>query len=78
MGDGKGLRNRAVGGALSGRSTFKVNGDGIAIALHATEAPLRETVTNRGDEPSVAPSELKDGQGKFGYNAASGQFGGPR
>ena len=39
------------------------------------EAPLREIVTNAGEEPSVIVNKVKDGDGNFGYNAATGQFG---
>ncbi|MFT4257068.1 MAG: chaperonin GroEL [Pseudoxanthomonas sp.] len=48
---------------------------GIQIALRAMEAPLREIVTNAGDEPSVIVNQVKEGKGNFGYNAANGQFG---
>ncbi|MFN3965392.1 chaperonin GroEL [Silanimonas lenta] len=48
---------------------------GIAIALRAMEAPLREIVTNAGDEPSVILNKVLEGSGNFGYNAASGEFG---
>ncbi len=48
---------------------------GIAIALRAMEAPLREIVTNAGEEPSVIVNEVKAGSGNFGYNAANGEFG---
>ena len=47
---------------------------GIAIALRAMEAPLREIVTNAGDEPSVILNKVKEGSGNFGYNAATGEF----
>ena len=48
---------------------------GIAIALRAMEAPLREIVTNAGDEPSVILNRVVEGSGAFGYNAANGEFG---
>ena len=48
---------------------------GIQIALRAMEAPLREIVTNAGEEPSVVLNRVADGQGAFGYNAANGEFG---
>ncbi|HFT0937570.1 TPA: chaperonin GroEL, partial [Escherichia coli] len=48
---------------------------GIAIALRAMEAPLRELVTNAGDEPSVVLNRVAEGTGAFGYNAANGEFG---
>ena len=48
---------------------------GIAIALRAMEAPLREIVTNAGEEPSVVLNRVAEGKGAFGYNAANGEFG---
>ncbi|MBV2208592.1 MAG: chaperonin GroEL [Thermomonas sp.] len=48
---------------------------GIQIALRAMEAPLREIVTNAGDEPSVVLNRVIEGKGAFGYNAANGEFG---
>ena len=48
---------------------------GIQIALRAMEAPLREIVTNAGEEPSVIVNKVKEGDGNFGYNAATGEFG---
>nr|ART40703.1 L31 [uncultured bacterium] len=48
---------------------------GIEIALRAMEAPLREIVTNAGEEPSVILNRVKEGSGNFGYNAATGEFG---
>lgn len=47
----------------------------IQIALRAMEAPLREIVTNAGDEPSVILNRVVEGSGAFGYNAANGEFG---
>ena len=48
---------------------------GIIIALRAMEAPLREIVTNCGEEPSVVLNQVKQGSGSYGYNAASGEYG---
>jgi chaperonin GroEL len=47
---------------------------GIAIALRAMEAPLREIVTNAGEEPSVILNKVRDSSGNFGYNAATGEY----
>ena len=47
---------------------------GIQIALRAMEAPLREIVTNAGEEPSVIVNKVKEGSGNYGYNAATGEF----
>ncbi|MDR1063431.1 MAG: chaperonin GroEL [Azoarcus sp.] len=48
---------------------------GIKIVLRAVEQPLREIVTNAGEEPSVVVNEVVKGQGNFGYNAATGEYG---
>ncbi|HUH89557.1 MAG TPA: chaperonin GroEL [Lysobacter sp.] len=48
---------------------------GITIALRAMEAPLREIVTNAGEEPSVILNKVKEGKGSYGYNAANGEYG---
>ena len=48
---------------------------GITIALRAMEAPLREIVTNCGEEPSVVLDKVKHGTGNYGYNAATGEYG---
>ncbi|WP_251979008.1 chaperonin GroEL [Salinicola avicenniae] len=48
---------------------------GIAIAVRAMEAPLRQIVTNAGQEASVIVNRVKDGEGNFGYNAQTGEFG---
>lgn len=48
---------------------------GIQIALRAFEAPLRQIVTNAGEEASVVVNKVKAGEGNFGYNAATGVYG---
>ena len=48
---------------------------GIKLALRAMEAPLRQIVTNAGEEASVVASEVKNGEGNFGYNAGTEQYG---
>ncbi|MXS86247.1 chaperonin GroEL [Nitrosomonas sp. HPC101] len=48
---------------------------GIKIVLRALEEPLRQIVTNCGDEASVVVNKVKEGQGNFGYNAATGEYG---
>ncbi len=47
---------------------------GIEIAMRAMEAPLREIVANAGEEPSVVLNKVKEGQGNYGYNAATGEY----
>ena len=59
----------------------KVTGDnddqsvGINIAKKAFEAPLRQIVSNAGEESSVIVANVKDGKASYGFNAATGEFG---
>ena len=48
---------------------------GINIAKKAFEAPLRQIVSNAGEEPSVIVNKVIDGKDSFGFNAATGDFG---
>ncbi|WP_423898009.1 chaperonin GroEL [Candidatus Pelagadaptatus aseana] len=48
---------------------------GIALARRAMEAPLRQIVSNAGGESSVVADKVKQGEGNFGYNAATGEYG---
>jgi chaperonin GroEL len=48
---------------------------GIAAALRAMEGPLRQIVSNAGDEASVVLDKVRQGEGNFGYNAATGEYG---
>ena len=48
---------------------------GITIARRAMEAPLRQIVTNAGEEASVIINEVKAGEGNFGYNAQTSEYG---
>ena len=65
--------------ALSALADLKGDNDdqnaGINILRRAMEAPLRQIVTNAGDEASVIVNEVKNGQGNYGYNAATGVYG---
>ena len=59
----------------------KVSGDnddqsvGINIAKKAFEAPLRQIVSNAGEESSVIVANVKEGTGSYGFNAATGEYG---
>ena len=74
-----------VGGGVAlirARSALgKVKGDnsdqdaGIKIVLRALEEPLRQIVSNAGEEPSVVLNKVVEGKGNFGYNAATGEYG---
>ena len=48
---------------------------GIAAALRAMEGPLRQIVGNAGDDASVVLDKVRQGEGNFGYNAATGEYG---
>jgi len=48
---------------------------GIRVALRSMEAPLRQIVANAGEEPSVVANRVREGQGNFGYNAATEEYG---
>ncbi len=48
---------------------------GIAIAKRAMEEPLRQIVANAGEEASVILNKVAEGDGNFGYNAGSEEFG---
>lgn len=66
------LRAKAAIAGLKGANEDQNHG--IAIALRAMEAPLREIVTNAGEEPSVILNKVIEGKGAFGYNAATGEY----
>ncbi|HHE3593551.1 TPA: chaperonin GroEL [Pasteurella multocida] len=74
----------AGGGVALIRAASKVSGlqgdneeqnVGIKLALRAMEAPLRQIVANAGEEASVVASTVKNGEGNFGYNAGTEQYG---
>lgn len=48
---------------------------GIKIVLRAMEEPLRQIVANAGDEPSVVVNNVANGEGNYGYNAQTGEYG---
>jgi chaperonin GroEL len=48
---------------------------GIAILRRAIEEPLRQIVANAGEEPSVVVNKVQEGEGAFGYDAATGRYG---
>ncbi|MCX4159990.1 MULTISPECIES: chaperonin GroEL [Paraburkholderia] len=47
---------------------------GIKIVLRAMEEPLRQIVTNGGEEASVVVAAVAAGKGNYGYNAATGEY----
>ncbi|MBT5097665.1 chaperonin GroEL [Gammaproteobacteria bacterium] len=48
---------------------------GVNIARRAMEEPLRQITANAGDEASVVLAKVDEGEGNFGYNAATGVYG---
>jgi len=62
-------------------SLTKLEGDnddqnvGINIVRKAFEAPLRQIVTNAGEEASVIVAKIREGKGSYGFNAANGEYG---
>jgi len=48
---------------------------GIAIAKRAMEEPLRQIVSNAGEEASVILNKVLEGTGDYGYNASTEEFG---
>ncbi|AAU50008.1 chaperonin GroEL [Burkholderia mallei] len=66
------IRARTAIASLTG-----VNADqnaGIKIVLRAMEEPLRQIVTNGGEEASVVVAAVAAGKGNYGYNAATGEY----
>ena len=66
---------RALQGLKDLKGANEDQNHGISIAKRAMEAPLREIVSNAGEEPSVVLNKVTDGKGNFGYNAANGEYG---
>jgi chaperonin GroEL len=48
---------------------------GINILRTAMEAPLRQIVSNAGDEAAVVVNVVRGAKGNYGYNAATSQYG---
>ncbi|MCA9686978.1 MAG: chaperonin GroEL, partial [Myxococcales bacterium] len=48
---------------------------GVAIVRRAVEEPLRQIVYNAGGEPSVVVNKVLEGEGGFGFNARSQEYG---
>ncbi|WP_343154271.1 chaperonin GroEL [Buchnera aphidicola] len=66
---------RVAGKISSLRGQNEDQNVGIRVALRAMEAPLRQIVSNSGEEPSVVTNNVKDGKGNYGYNAATDEYG---
>jgi chaperonin GroEL len=67
------LRARAKIGALHGANPDQ--DAGVKIVLRALEEPIRQIVANAGQEPSVVVARVVAGEGAFGFNAATDEYG---
>ncbi|NIL95109.1 MAG: chaperonin GroEL [Woeseiaceae bacterium] len=62
-------------------AAIKVDGDnddqnvGVNILKRACEEPLRQIVKNAGGDASVVLNAVAEGEGNFGFNAATGEYG---
>ena len=48
---------------------------GISLLLKAVTTPLRQIVSNSGDEASVVLDKVSGGKGNYGFNASTGEYG---
>lgn len=67
------LRARTVLETMNGGSIAKDSG--VKIVSRALEEPLRQIVANAGGDPDVVIEKVAQGNGDFGYNAASEEYG---
>src|SRR5574341_728608 len=67
------LRTRACLAGMQGQNPDQ--DAGVRIVERAVEEPLRQIVRNAGAEPAVVVQRVLDGEGNFGYNAATGEYG---
>ena len=67
------IRARAALDKLKGDNSDQ--DQGIQIAKQAMQEPLRQIVSNAGEEGSVILAKVADGKDSFGYNAATSEFG---
>ncbi|MCC5861120.1 MAG: chaperonin GroEL [Gammaproteobacteria bacterium] len=66
---------RAVKGADSVKGDNDDQNVGINILRRAIEEPLRQIVQNAGGDASVVLNKVREGEGNYGYNAATGDYG---
>jgi chaperonin GroEL len=67
------IRARAAIASVKGENADQ--DAGIKIVLRAMEEPLRQIVSNGGEEASVVVAAVANGKGNYGYNAATGEYG---
>ncbi len=65
--------------AMRGLDNVEVDNDdqlsGVKIVRRALEEPLRQIVQNAGLEGSIVVQKVKDGEGAFGFNARTEEYG---
>ncbi len=66
---------RAVAGITKLKGDNADQDVGISILRRAIEEPLRQIVSNAGDDASVVLNKVAEGKGNYGYNAATGEYG---
>ena len=66
---------RAIGAIKELKGSNHDQTVGIGILRRAIEEPLRQIVSNAGGEPSVVLAKVQEGNGAFGYNAATDEYG---
>ena len=72
---GGGIALLRAGAALE---DFHLEGDqetGVNIVRRVLESPIRTIAENAGLEGSVVAAKVKDGEGSYGLNAATGEYG---
>jgi chaperonin GroEL len=67
------IRARTVLNDLKGANDDQTVG--IHILRRALEEPLRQIVSNAGEDASVVLNKVAEGSGDFGYDAATGEYG---
>jgi len=48
---------------------------GVKIVLRSLEEPLRQIVSNAGEDASVVLNSVRYQEGAYGYNAGTGEYG---
>ncbi|EAR22317.1 chaperonin GroEL [Nitrococcus mobilis] len=48
---------------------------GVGIVRRAIEEPLRILVTNAGEDAAVVVNKVREGEGNYGYNVQTGEYG---
>jgi len=62
-------------GALEKLKLSEEQAFGVSIVRRAIEEPLRQIALNAGVDGSIVVSKVKDGQGSFGFNAQTLEYG---